>query len=845
MRLFDQLLYTLTRLTFLVQTPGQPAPDAPAESGSGLNLTLEAMLGYGKWVVAAVVLFFVIRLVRRMIGGGDGGGSSVSGKLSRDARKALKAKVKLNDWVSAGDIAYQSEAFDEAAEYYLKGDHHALAAEAFAAAGKRTQAIQYFKRAKLPVRAAEMYEKAGQFRAAANEYLACGDQEHAAKLFFKAKDFRRAGEVYQELRRWKEAGDAFDRMGLKPESSEMYERYFQEEYEIARANPEGIPDAVEKGRIAAAHYRDVGQFDKAALIYERTGDLATAAKVLAEGDNIEGAAKLYLKAGKPDRAARLFEAAGKPERAAECQAEMLLLRGDHNGAGKAFVQAQKFDRAAEAFMEGGFRRKAAESWAKARDFRAAAELFALEEDLELAARCFEKCGDYERASQLYQRIGDQASEIRALSAGRDYFRLGEVLMEQGRLEEALAAFQKIDQMSDRFQAASEMQGDILRQMGRFDIAFGKYRSGAGDASPSPINVNLLYKMGLCAEALNDDARALTLFEQVLSVDFYFEDAQERANTLQARVGRAAGLGPSSRPVAPQMRGTGPNLAQPAMIAAAGGRAPMRSQSNVQAMRFEIIDEIARGGMGVVYRARDTVLGRTVAFKILSESLKGNPTAVEYFLREARAAAALQHPNIVTVFDAGEQANEYYMAMEYVDGKTLKGLLAEQGPFHEKLVRFVLVHACKGLAYAHSQGIVHRDIKSGNMMIARDKSLKIMDFGLAKFLEEYQSQHTKAIGTPFYMSPEQVLGHSLDHRSDLYSLGVTLFECATGTVPFYKGEMAYHHLHTPPPRPRSLNPKISELMEEIILKLLEKNPDDRYQTADDIARALKSTRVPSH
>ncbi|MEO1270740.1 MAG: serine/threonine-protein kinase, partial [Myxococcota bacterium] len=212
--------------------------------------------------------------------------------------------------------------------------------------------------------------------------------------------------------------------------------------------------------------------------------------------------------------------------------------------------------------------------------------------------------------------------------------------------------------------------------------------------------------------------------------------------------------------------------------------------------------------------------------------------VKYFLREARAAAALTHPNIVTVFDAGEQGGEYYMAMEYVEGETLKTLVRHNGAFHEKLLRFIVDRCCRGLGFAHERGIVHRDIKSGNIMLTRDKSLKIMDFGLAKFIEEYRSQHTQAIGTPFYMSPEQILGRDLDYRSDLYSLGVTLFECATGTVPFTKGELSYHHLHTPPPRPRDLNPKLSAKMEEMILRLLQKNPDDRYHAANELLKDLK-------
>jgi serine/threonine-protein kinase len=243
-------------------------------------------------------------------------------------------------------------------------------------------------------------------------------------------------------------------------------------------------------------------------------------------------------------------------------------------------------------------------------------------------------------------------------------------------------------------------------------------------------------------------------------------------------------------------------------------------------------------MGIVYKARDGVLDRIVAYKVLSGNLKNNKVAVKYFLREAKAAAKMAHPNIVTVFDAGEQDNEYYMAMEYVEGQTLKSLVNRQGAFPEKLVRYIFVHACRGLQYAHDRGLVHRDIKPGNMMLTRERALKIMDFGLAKFLEEAQANHTRAIGTPYYMAPEQIVGKDLDGRSDLYSLGVSMFECATSKVPFSKGDLSYHHLHTTAPHAIDLNPKISQELSDIIYKCMAKKPDDRFSSASELMTAVK-------
>ena len=444
---------------------------------------------------------------------------------------------------------------------------------------------------------------------------------------------------------------------------------------------------------------------------------------------------------------------------------------------------------------------------------------------------------------IYREAGDFKNELQAAKAANDFFRVGQILLDHGRKEDALAAFQRIDAHDPQYPEASVIQGDILRDLGRLDVAFQKYRASIGEATPSKANVDILYKMAIVAESANVSAQALQLYESVIGVDYYYRDASDRASRLREQLTTAGAL----RPMLGGMSVAAPGAAASAYVepAAAPPGTPQTPASPAapaappsSKKRYEIIDEIARGGMGIVYRATDTVLGRTVAYKILAANLKTNKVAVKYFLREAQAAAKMTHPNIVTVFDAGEQDGEYYMAMEYVDGQNLKSLVSRQGAFPEKLTRYIFVHAARGLQYAHERGLVHRDIKPGNMMLTRDKALKIMDFGLAKFVEEAAANHTRAIGTPYYMSPEQILGKELDGRSDLYSLGVSMFECATGQVPFSKGDLSYHHLHTEPPRARDINPNVSEELSEIIFKCMAKEPKDRYASAEALVAAVR-------
>jgi serine/threonine-protein kinase len=243
-------------------------------------------------------------------------------------------------------------------------------------------------------------------------------------------------------------------------------------------------------------------------------------------------------------------------------------------------------------------------------------------------------------------------------------------------------------------------------------------------------------------------------------------------------------------------------------------------------------------MGIVYKARDTVLDRVVAYKVLPGALKENPQALKNFLREAKSAAQLNHPNIVTVYDAGEQDGRYYIAMEYVDGTTLKEILRRRRVIAPGGLLQLLVQMCEALAYAHDKKIVHRDVKTANTMWTRDRKAKIMDFGLAKIVEEVRNHTTLVSGTPYYMSPEQTLGHNVDHRTDIYSLGVMAFELATGGLPFREGNVPYHHVHTDAPDPRETNPELSEPIASIILRCLRKDPEERFQSTREIIVKLR-------
>jgi serine/threonine-protein kinase len=251
-------------------------------------------------------------------------------------------------------------------------------------------------------------------------------------------------------------------------------------------------------------------------------------------------------------------------------------------------------------------------------------------------------------------------------------------------------------------------------------------------------------------------------------------------------------------------------------------------------------------MGVVYKALDPTIGRTVALKTMRIDVHGleSDDVLRRFKNEARAAGVLNHPNIVTIYDAGEQDGVFYMAMEYMEGTTLHSLLAENRVLQPEQIVQIARQVCKGLDYAHSHQIIHRDIKPANIMLTPNGTVKIMDFGIAK-AGGGMTGTGQILGTPNYMSPEQVKGKVLDGRSDLFSFGVLLYEMVTGEKPFVGQNVTtiiYKIVHESPIAPRDLDVTIHPGLSEVVTKALAKSPDDRYQTGAELVRDLENYKA---
>ena len=553
---------------------------------------------------------------------------------------------------------------------------------------------------------------------------------------------------------------------------------------------------------------EAGKRKEAILTYIRIDQIDKAVDTANTPALARAAAEYLIKQRRETDAAAFYEKLGDSDLAIDLKATKLEKEGDPVGAAETLARA-------------GHNSRAAGIYAKLSHFAEAAHLYAQAEDYGMAAKMYERAGQHDEAGRLYEQAqmwDEAASAYRAsnnpqkmvavLLQGGKTFEAGQMAMRSGDVEGGVQLLSGIAEDDPRYRQAQLQLAKFYRDNRDADKAIVAYAAGLKDSKIGPKSIEPYYWYARLLEHGDDFRLALKILRGIGRHDPNYKDVEPRIKELQVRVDKED--------------------------AKAGAGDPNR---------FTIMGEIGRGGMGVVYRAQDTKLDRLVAYKVLPKEMAENETAVANFSREAKAAAALNHPNIVTVYDAGRIGNDYYIVMELVEGKDLKTVLRKHPvlPF-DKVINWARQTAV-GLHYAHSKRLVHRDIKPSNLMLSVEGQIKIMDFGLARVLQEVANYQTSVGGTPYYMAPEQVKGGEIDHRTDQYALGVTLYELAVGQVPFPKGDIGYHHINEPVPDPTRRRPDMYDPLWQVIKRMLEKNPDDRFPDTRAMAEALAAIPAP--
>jgi len=745
-----------------------------------------------------------------------------SERSARKIEKRADGLARKGRAVEAAELCRDSGLPDAAVRFYLQASEPAKAAEI-----RRDQN-------RFP-EAAELYLQAGQFDAAGTLYASQNDYERAADCYRKGGRMSVAAEMYEKAHRYLLAGECYMRCEFHRHAAQAFVKV-QDWAKAAQALELAIVEEVGKTNAGQDRNRE-RELKKLVLqagkLHEEAGDLEAATRVLEQGECWSAAGEVALRHGRHKKAADCFEragnipkaaealrAAGEDAAAAQILGEYLRDKGNDDEAARLLVEAGDFGSAGDLYRRLEDPKLAGECYERAGDYVQAAEMFRVATDWPRAAANYERIQQYADAAECMSQVGDAAQQAQLLARAGLPLPAAQAYLRAGSDDEAIKGLQLVPSDSHDFSEASALLGQIFSRKGKHSLAIKKLHQAIGGGELDPRNIDLFYALATAHEAAGQARDAVELYEKILTADYHYRDVEAR---LEAARAASASQAVSAAPEAPSL-----SEAAPAPVSRPG--------------RYRILSELGRGGMGIVYKAHDTVLERPVAFKVLPDALRDNPQALENFLREAKSAAKLNHPNIVTVFDAGEQDGRFYIAMEYVDGTTLKEILKRRGQVSATGVVHVGLQLCEALQYAHLQKVVHRDMKNANAMWTREKKAKIMDFGLAKVVEEVRNHTTLVSGTPYYMSPEQTLGKNVDHRTDLYSLGVMLFELATGKLPFRDGNVPYHHVHSPAPDPRSLVENLPERLALAILRCLHKDPQQRPQSAAELSGELRGALV---
>ena len=743
-------------------------------------------------------------------------GPKLDGKTLKKVEKAAAKLAKQGDLVSAGELCAESGLHEPAVKYFVEARELVKAAEVRQDQHRFEEAADLFAQAGRFESAGALYASRSQWEKAADCYRKGGRMSVAGEMYEKANNPKLAGECYMRCEFYRHAAQQFLQVQDWKRAAQAVEKALEEELN----NP-----AASQDREKAKELKKLVL--QSAKLHEQAGDVEAALRALSQGQAWGPAAELADRAGLHERAADFHQRAGNVPKAAEALrklgenaaaaqmlGEHLREKGQEQEAAQLLEEAGDFGSAADLYRKLEDWKRAGEAYERGGDVVRAAEMFRLSQEWERAAIAYERARHFREAAECAAQLGDARREAKYLAAGGSHLAAARVLARDGQDEDAIKLLQQVAPDSPDFREAAALLGEVFRKKGKHSLAQKKIEQAIGGESLSLANAELYYQLAALHEGAGQLHQAIDLYEKILAIDFHFRDVDARLESLRTLAAAQAATSGVS----------GVTDAKP---------------GEARGARYRIDRELGRGGMGIVYKATDLVLDRTVALKVLPDQLRDNPQALRNFLREAKAAAKLNHPNIVTVYDAGEQDGRTYIAMEYVDGTTLKAIVKQRGPLAPRAIVHVLSQVCEGLHYAHGHKIVHRDIKTANLMWTREKKAKIMDFGLAKVVEEVLNHTTLVSGTPYYMSPEQTEGTSVDHRSDLYSLGVTAFELATGMLPFREGNVPYHHVHTPAPDPRSLRAEVPDPLAELILRCMAKKPTARPQDAQEVLAALRA------
>lgn len=735
-------------------------------------------------IIKIILLLFILYLVFAI------------GKRARKMLRKMLRKDLLYDPAEAkalagGDSFQQSllaaRDLDSTVASLKRARNYIGMAEAYAAVNRHKEAARWFKKGGDRVRAAVELAKAGKTL-------------KAAKMLMKEGDYATAGRFYAEKGKYTEAAGAYERAGMHAKAGSAYAQAgnfnaFFESYRNYFANPPDTPEqqveaadeclkilTTDPGRTRVTDEQRKALLAQIAARFEQAKRLDLAASLFKEAGELARAGEVYAQAGKLEEAAACMRSAGKTQEAARLAGRFYEAKGKWREAGAAYAQAG--------------------------DFMNAGEMFARAAEAVRAAECFERAGEFYRAGVAYAHAQ--------------------------RYENAIKALQNMKENHPNFDASRALLGRCFYEMHDYAHCAGALENHLQGKRVDTQNSEYFYMWALALEQLGKLEESRQILIKIRTVNVGYKDVTQRISNIASRISMAG----SATVYTPQP-GVAPSSGGPGASAAAVATQVMQSVESSLGGRYVLEKELGRGGMGVVYLARDSQLERPVALKFLGNLVDSSEEFRQRFVREARTAAKITHPNIIAIYDISASVGKAYIAMEYVDGPSLHKYLSAKGALKPREAINIIVQACSALAAIHDAGIVHRDIKPDNMLIAKGGLVKLTDFGLAKAEDSRMTRTGVVMGTPSYMAPEQVLGKEADVRSDIYSMGLVLHECLTGKTTFLGPDVLERQLKEMPDPPGKSVPGIPPELDAIVMKCIAKDPKDRYQTVRDLVTDLRA------